>query len=130
MAELTITDCVSIWNGDANADVRVAAAAMRPREVFVAVKVASGGVNSPSPPPGCFVYFRDPGDGTTPPTMLSIPTTADAARFDLTLALRYRGVENTRVTGLPEAILADDGMMTLGSPGHADGANDMPGEDR
>lgn len=114
MTGLSIGDCVAIWNGDANAEVRAAAAAMRPREVFVGIVIASGGIVSGPPPLRCAVFLRDPGDASVPPSMLTIGTTPDRTRFDLDGAMRCEGDANTSLGGPPNAVLGEDGTLSLG----------------
>jgi hypothetical protein len=110
---LSVGDCVAIWNGAANADVRSAAAAMRPRQVYVGVLEMSVGIVSTPPPPRCAVFLRDPGGGGAPPSMLTIPMAADGTRFDLTRATRHEGADNTALGHAPEAVLADEGTISL-----------------
>jgi hypothetical protein len=112
----TVAGCVAIWNGEANAEVRAAAAAMHPREVFVGIVQGTGGIVAGPPPPLCAVFFRDPGGEGVPPSMLTITTTADGARFDLAGARRYEGADNTSPGPAPEAVLAEDGTLSLLHP--------------
>jgi hypothetical protein len=109
----TIRGCVALWNGEANAQVRAEAAAMRPREVFVKVVIAAGGILDGPPPDRCAVFFRDPGGDGVPPSMLSITTTVDGSRFDLAGARRYEGPDNASLGGPPNAVLAEDGTLLL-----------------
>lgn len=113
MSEPTVAECIAIWNGAANAEVRAATAAMRPRQVFVGIVIAAGGILAPPPPPRCAVFFRDPGGHGVPPSMLTITTTADGSRFDLAGARRYEGADNTSLVSVPEAVMADDGTLSL-----------------
>jgi hypothetical protein len=105
--------CVALWNGAANADVRTRAAAMRPREVYVGIVTASGGIVAGPPPDRCAVFFRDPGGDGVPPSMLTITPSADGTSFALERAFRNEGAENTSLGGALEAVLADDGWMHL-----------------
>jgi hypothetical protein len=113
MSEPTVAECIAIWNGAANAEVRAATAAMRPRQVFVGIVIAAGGILAPPPPPRCAVFFRDPGGEGVPPSMLTIVTTTDGSRFDLAGARRYAGAENTSLGSAPEAVMAADGTLSL-----------------
>ncbi len=131
---MTISDCVSIWNSAANAAVRALTippigptgtffapgggsttlSGGQSYDVFVAIREAAGSVlASEPPPPGCIVFFHFPGDAKTPPSMLSIPTTADASSYDLASAELYYGSDNTDMTGLPQAIQAKDGTLSV-----------------
>ena len=113
MSGPTVADCAAIWNGERNAGVRVAAAAMRPREVSVAVVQAAGGILDGPPPPRCMVFFRDPGDDGAAPSVLGIGTTRDGARFDLAGARTHHGADNTSLGGPPNAVLGEDGTISL-----------------
>jgi hypothetical protein len=113
MRQLTVADCVAIWNGDANAEVRAAAVVLPLRQVFVAIVQAAGGVIGGPPPPRRMVFLRDPGDDGVPPSMLAIGTTRDGTRFDLAGARTYHGADNTSLAGEANAVLADDGTLSL-----------------
>jgi hypothetical protein len=116
MSRPTVADCVAIWNGDANAEVRAAAVALRPREVYASVVQAAGGILDGPPPLRCVVFFRDPGDDGVPPSMLAIGTTRDGTRFDLAGARTHHGSDNTSLGGRPNAVRADDGTLSLLDP--------------
>lgn len=116
MSEPTAADCVAIWNGAANAEVRAAAAATRPPQVFVGIVIAAGGIIAPPPPPRCAVFLRDPGGDGEEPSMLTILATPDGSRFDLAGARRYEGADNTSLGRTPRAVMAEDGTLSLLDP--------------
>jgi hypothetical protein len=113
MSEPTVSDCVAIWNGAENAEVGAAAVALRPREVYASVVGATGGILDGAPPLRCMVFFRDPGRDRVPPSMLAIGTTRDGTRFDLAGARTSHGADNTSLAGGPNAVLGDDGTLSL-----------------
>lgn len=113
MSEPTVADCVAIWNGAANAEVRAAAAAVRPPAVFVGIVIAAGGIVAGPPPPRCAVFFRDPGGDGVEPSMLTILATPDGTRFDLAGARRYDGADNASLGRAPEAVMVEDGTLSL-----------------
>ena len=113
MSGPTVAECVALWNGEANAQVRAEAVALRPREVYAAVVQAAGGIRDGPPPLRCVVFFRDPGADGVAPSMLAIGTTRDGTRFDLAGARTYQGADNTSLVGPPNAVLGDDGTLTL-----------------
>jgi hypothetical protein len=108
-----VDDCVRIWNGAPNAEVRAAAAATGPPQVFVGIVIAVGGIVAPPPPARCAVFLRDPGGDDAEPSMLTILATPDGTRFDLAGARRYQGADNTWLGRAPEAVMAEDGTLSL-----------------
>jgi hypothetical protein len=131
---ITIDDCIAIWNGPGNADVR---AATRPPDgptgtffapvggpdtlkggdayrVFVGIAIGRVTINATEPPPpGCFVYFYYPGGEERPLSMLTIRTSDDCRSYKLEQASLYNTEPNTSVTHLPEAVQAPDGSFSL-----------------
>jgi hypothetical protein len=132
----SVAGCVAVWNAAANAEVRRATAppdgpsgafaavegdpaGLRrgaPYEVYVGILVASGGRTMPDPPRGCAVFFRFPGDASTPPRMLAVACGPDEAAYDLERARVYHGIADTAVTQLPRATHCPDGTLALPPP--------------
>jgi hypothetical protein len=133
-ARITIDDCLAIWNGRGNADVR---AAMKPPKgpigvfrtpvggpdtlrggsayrVFVGVALDRGTILATGrPPPACYVHFYYPGGEDRPVSMLTLRTSDDCRSYRLGDASLYNTEPNTLVTDLPEAVHADDGSLVL-----------------
>lgn len=75
--------------------------------------IAAGGIVGPPPPTRCGVFLRDPGGDGVEASMLTILATPDGTMFDLAGARRYEGADNTSLGRVPEAVMAEDGTLSL-----------------